>query len=281
MSAEHERRQQVSFWLWAETVAAGDQPDAIYSRPIQRRNKSLFASFSSEKEDSYRPVYLCPPVPDFQSGLATEPRNLSIGSGEGNPIECVLGCVFVAPDSAPIAPAPRQDGPSRATLRPVTPPRATAPWCPARRDQRHGFSPTAPGWLWVGKAGDRTGRRPRCRARTSSAAEWTEAVFNVAGAGRPFARRRWVPACSSAARRQSPETVSASRLARQSAAIRRPSAARFGASSCRKTTPARPGGRRAIAGKGSGSRQESVNSHSTGWGGRVRALTARAQDSSF
>ena len=91
--------------------------------------------------------------------------------------------------------------------------------------------------------------------------------------------RKCNPALSRAASRASPATTRPSRRARHSFATRNASAARSGASSCRSTTPDKPGGNRAMAGIGSGARRKSVNSQSTGNRPRRLCFTARAQNS--
>ena len=180
--------------------------------------------------------------------------------------------------SAPIAPAPRQThfGSARARRASMPPSAATG-----SRDrsaipaQRAAPKAGAPGWLAVGNAGERNARSAPARAaRRSSRQSCAELVTRTprrpAARGlpprQPFRRpaRRCTPAPSSAASRASPATTRASRRARHNLARSRPSSARPGAPSWRSTTPHRPFGNRATAGRGSGSRAASVNSHSTG-----------------
>ncbi len=192
--------------------------------------------------------------------------------------------------SAPIAPAARHHaGGNRRTDLPSTPPSAPLP--PARRAanaHRSGRNPGAPGWLAVANTGERnTSGTPARRARSRSPSPWAEAVSGRSqAAGCPTRRpaRRCRPARSAAASRQSPATDKASRRARQSRAIARPSSSRSGTASSRSTTPASPRGSRRIAASGSGTRAVSVNSQSGGSAEvlpRRRALTARAQATSL
>ena len=178
----------------------------------------------------------------------------------------------------------------RRMLLPSMPPSAATgtPAERARRDQRLAPSPTEPGWLAVANAGERnTSAAPARRARLSSVGPCAELVTI---AGLPCSQRRWpdpgqnparkcTPACSAAASRASPATTRSSRRARHTRAMSRPSAARFGSPSWRSTTPARPRGRRATAGRGSASRPRSVNSHSRGRRARgpPQRAVARAQ----
>lgn len=153
----------------------------------------------------------------------------------------------------------------------------------ARCTQRIAPNDGAPGWLGVAKTGERKiTSAPARRARCSSIQSCAELVIKrpcvrIAFGQRPA--RRCTPAPRAAASRVSPATTSVRRRWRHMRARSRPSCARCGASSCRRTIPARPRGRRDAAGRGSGSRRVSVNSHS---GGRRRgdlALAACAQES--
>ena len=164
------------------------------------------------------------------------------------------------------------------TDRPSIPPSAATsmPASRASRAQRNGPSAAAVGWLSVGNAGERNARAaPARRARTNSAPLCAELVTGprrgrTTQGQRPA--RRCTPARRDAASLTSPATTSVRRRARHSRARSRPSATRSAAPSCRSTTPARPLGRRATAGRGSGSRSASVNSQS---GGRSRRDGAR------
>lgn len=119
---------------------------------------------------------------------------------------------------------------------------------------------------------------PASLARRMSTALWAELVcspFRRIGDGqRP--PRRCTPARNAAASLTSPATTSTSRRARQMRARSRPRMARRGSSSWRRTTPARPFGRRPTAARGSGSRCVSVNSHSGGMAPPNRACAERA-----
>lgn len=167
----------------------------------------------------------------------------------------------------------------RLTDTPSTPPSAAArprAWR-ASRSIRATPSDGAPGWLRVGNTGERNTRSAPARsARRSSAPSWADAVIQRPGGIGVCRRppRRCGPQATCAARGVSPATVMARRRHRHIAATRAASAARPGMPSCRKTTPARPRGRRAIAGIGSGTRAASVNSHSGG--GRPGRAARRA-----
>jgi hypothetical protein len=160
----------------------------------------------------------------------------------------------------------------RRTFAPETPPSAPTRIAHAGRDraiafQRSGPRPGAPGWLLVAKAGERNTRSTLARtARRRSATEWAEPVTRPRHRTEPGQRAplRCTPARSRPARRASPATTIASWRFRQMRSRSRPIASRFGAESCRKTTPARPRGSRATASRGSGSRSVSVNSHRAG-----------------
>ena len=201
--------------------------------------------------------------------------------------------------SAPIAPAPRHKcrGKPRTLWASMPPSAATGSLArPASRAQRVAPSAGAPGWLAVGKTGDRNARSaPALAARRSSARSCAELVTmaarrrNAKGLSRRPARR-CTPAPSAAASRASPATTKASRRSRQIRARSRPSLTRSGAPSWRSTTPHSPFGNRATAARGSGNRAASVNSHSTGVQPRIGVkrgakafadLTARAQATSF
>lgn len=218
-------------------------------------------------------------------------RNGSRGAGMVFPKHCDVSateCSPVPSASAPIAPAALHsvDG-RRRTDPPSIPPSAATgmPASRASRDQRSGPSPAASGWLAVGKQGDRNASAaPARRARTRSPPSWAELVTSPhRGRSTPgqWPARRCTPARSAAASLTSPATTSKSRRARQSRARSTPSCARSAAASCRSTTPAKPFGRCATAGRGSGSRAASVNSQSGGSEGpclrRWRAAAARAQ----
>ncbi len=153
---------------------------------------------------------------------------------------------------------------------PSTPPRAaTGNGAPsAMRLHRMGPRHMASGWLKVGKAGERKASlAPAQRARRRSAPLWAELVMNqerrriVPGQRPP---RRWTPARRAAASLTSPATTRTRRRARQIRAMSRPNAPRVGSSSWRRTTPARPIGRRATDFRGSGRRIVSVNNQSGG-----------------
>lgn len=172
---------------------------------------------------------------------------------------------------APMAPIARQKWRGRRPIEvPSIPPRAATRGYARRasRVQRRAPRSAAPGWLRVGNAGDRKiSAAPARTARRSSIALCAELVISrryerIGPVRRPA--RRWMPACSVAARDGSPATTKARRRARQIHASSRPSTARATASSWRRTMPARPRGRRRAAGRGSGSRWGSVNSQSGG-----------------
>ncbi len=194
--------------------------------------------------------------------------------------------------SAPIAPAPWQTSLGRARTRlPSMPPKAATASPPRRASRLQRATPKAapPGWLSVGNAGDRNARSTPVRAARRSCdrscAELVAKAPRPRGAG-PRPPRRCTPAPSDAASRRSPATTRASRRLRQILARSRPSRARSGAPSWRRTTPHSPRGNRATAARGSGSRAASVNSHNTGrpfcpGRKRCRDLTARAQATSF
>jgi hypothetical protein len=189
-----------------------------------------------------------------------------------------------------MAPIPRQTRRDRRRMpAPSMPPSAATgtPASRASRFQRSGPRTVAPGWLAVAKIGERNTRSaPALRARRSSIGPWAELLTSPrrgrTGPGQnPL--RRWTPAPSAAASRASPATTRARRRARQMRARSRPSARRPGSPSCRSTTPARPRGSRATAGRGSGSRRASVNSHIVGRRRRGPfrlAAAARAQATS-
>ena len=149
------------------------------------------------------------------------------------------------------------------------PPRAAtgSPARPARPAQRQAPSAGSPGWLAVAKAGDKKAMvAPLRRARRRSARECAELVTIPPSRNGPGQRppRKCTPAPNAAASRTSPATTSASPRIRQIRARSRPIATRLGCESCRNTTPEIPRGNRAAAGRGSGNRAVSVNSHSTG-----------------
>lgn len=195
-------------------------------------------------------------------------RPISIAHGN-----CETLCLIRHSDHAraPIAPIARQKWRGRRPIVvPSIPPRAATRGYARRasRVQRRAPRSAAAGWLRVGNAGDRKiSAAPARTARRSSIALCAELVTSrryerIVPARRPA--RRWMPACSAAARDGSPATTSARRRARQMRARSRPSAARSAASSWRRTMPARPRGRRLAAWRGSGSRCGSVNSQSGG-----------------
>ena len=138
--------------------------------------------------------------------------------------------------------------------------------------------------IWMAQGGEGGERKaseaPARRARTRSASPWAELVMRPRRRWTPGQRpaRRCIPAPSVAASLASPATTRARRRARQILARSRPSAARPGSPSWRSTTPASPRGRRATAGRGSGSRRASVNSQRTG-SSEPRRRRAHAQAS--
>jgi pyridoxal phosphate enzyme (YggS family) len=166
----------------------------------------------------------------------------------------------------------RGTAPSRAGLMPpkamqgAGSPRASAA-------QRKAPKPGAPGWLWVGKSGDRKmasglNRRARAAARCPP---WA-AMLNILrqGAARRAIKKgikprlsrrsgRCSPAPSASAARPSPATSSLSPRCRASRATGRSSPG----ARPRATTPA-PRGRCSMAARGSGRRTGSLNSHSRG-----------------
>jgi hypothetical protein len=209
----------------------------------------------------------------------------AIRTSHGNCETLWLQCHKQSQVKAPMAPKARQAlrGRRRMVALSTPPSAATGEFDErARRIQRITPSDDAPGWLGVAKTGDRKIRSaPACRARRSSTRLCAELVTRppagrIAPGQRPA--RRCTPAPRAAANLVSPATTSARRRRRQMRARSRPSSARCGSPSCRRTIPARPRGKRDAAGRGSGSRRASVNSHS---GGRRRddlALAARAQE---
>lgn len=191
----------------------------------------------------------------------------------------------------PIAaiPAARR-GTRAAVAAPMPPSAATAP--ASRRaslSQRSTPSAGAPGWLAVGKSGERNRtsgrsrrasrapRAPPCAARVSTAQGAPARRASSSGMQWRAGRRsgRCSPARAESAARPSPATTSHSPRRRARSA----SPASTSAPAPRATTPA-PRGRQAATGRGSGSRTGSENSHRAGRrrprrrGGRHRRAAA-------
>ena len=143
----------------------------------------------------------------------------------------------------------------------------------ARRVQRTGPRAAASGWLTVGKAGERkASAAPARRARSRSAGPWAELVIRPATTTYPHGPRPTRPvACAQmhtrAERRRQPGIAGHHQGQTPRPADPRevaPERLASGSPSWRSTTPARPRGRRATAGRGSGSRRASVNSQRSG-----------------
>lgn len=172
-----------------------------------------------------------------------------------------------------MTPPPRAAGGTRRTVAPETPPSArTGPRASfVSAAQRTGPSGRAPGWLRVANSGDTNAALAPARlARTRSGASWAELVTGCPGRSHPrrhgraaLPPRRCSPAPTAAASRGSLATVIRMPRCRHRRAAAAASAARPGTPSWRNTTP-QPRGSRAMAGKGSGSRTASVNSHKAG-----------------
>jgi hypothetical protein len=224
--------------------------------------------------------------PDRSMRRCSWPRN-----GPKLPLSTVSHWTQCSHVRAPIAPIARQIvAGSRRTLVPSMPPSAATGSLADRAmpAQRTGPRTEAPGWLAVANTGARKASAAPARlARCRSAGPCAELVIRrlqrprwvgCIGCGqRP--ERRCIPAPSAAASRPSPATTRTRRRSRQMRARSRPRASRPGSPSWRSTTPARPRGNRAVAGRGSGSRRASVNNQSFGNRrcGPDRAAAARAQ----
>ena len=192
-------------------------------------------------------------------------------------------CTMFQEDSAVIAPTARQLSGRQppASYLPLMPRRQAAPRRipvpPGRRraiaPQRNGPSPGAPGWLAVGKAGDRNARSAPARAARRMIGDAVGRTGHHAARpqrSRPTPAAQMHPGAegSRQPRDHPPPPAPGGASGRSVPGPGRAQPAP-GSESCLSTTPARARGRAATAARGSGRRRSSVNSQRRGSRGAV------------